>query len=250
MNIQRNKYRDGTFEDAKSSGYDIIQLKYDGNWCACITGTNEQSYYSDTYRLFKTEYGPSIPGTFIGELLRGTQWSRDPSRQGRYFVFDVLETGDGPMNLPYADRYRWLRMNTMKLPPHWQIVQNYRMVSQPAVWQQYVIENGFEGVVYHKSTALPGAELIREKRVFTLDGTAVALVPGEGKHDGRLGAIVFIQDNGVKATVGNGFSDDERQHIFDNPDLYIGRKGEFTANAVFESGNVRHARFVRWRDET
>lgn len=110
MNITRSKYKDGTYADAVAEGYDLFQLKYDGNWCVCESSDGLQDYYSDTYRrvgVQETPWSDCPSGLFIGELMRGTQWSTDPSRRGRFFVFDYLlgETD----STPYMRRYAYLR---------------------------------------------------------------------------------------------------------------------------------------------
>lgn len=246
MNLTRSKYRDSTYAEAVAAGYDLFQLKYDGHWCACIALKNTQAYLSDTYRQFADGKLTCPDGIYIGEYMRGTQWSLDPSRKGRFFVFDLTFEGDAR---PYADRYRLLRTRVATLPTHWQIVQNYRMQSRDSVWTESVEKNGFEGLVYHKSTALPGGELLREKRVFTLEGKVIRITPGEGKHLGRMGAVIVQLPDGTEASIGNGWGDDERQLISDTPEVFIGKTLELTTNAIFTSGNVRHARFVRWRED-
>lgn len=248
MNITRSKYKDGTLQDALSNGYDIIQLKYDGHFCYCISSNGVQDYFSDTGRLFATGSDGAPNGIFVGEFMRGTQWSKHPDRHGRFYIHDMLERDGTVLRDSYVLRYRLFRSLADRLPPHWKAVQNYRIQTREAVWQEFVVGQSFEGLVYHKSSGLPGQELIREKAIFTLDGPIMAVNPGEGKHEGRMGSVEVLV-NGTQVVVGNGWSDEDRTLIYAQPHLYIGRHLELATNAIFTSGNVRHARFVRWRPD-
>lgn len=249
MTIIRSTYKDGTYEEAKASGYDIIQLKYDGHFCICVAEGNHLTYISDTNRVFKEEDLPCPDGTYVGEFMRGTQWSKAPDRTGKYFIYDLLEDGQLPIgSLPYKERYLRLRARATEIPPLWQYVQLYRMQTFPVLWKEFIEGKGFEGVVFHKSNATAGSELLRCKRVFTLEGVVVDMKEGQGKHSGRLGSLIVMSGE-AKVTIGSGFSDEEREEIWLWPHRFTGKTLEYEANAKFKSGNVRHARFVRWRPD-
>ncbi len=244
--IPRSRYKDGTHADALAEGYDTIQLKYDGNFCYCRSDDNVQDYFSDTNRHFAQGIEPCPDGIYVGEYMRGTQWSEH--FKGAFFVFDMLPPNE---SASFIDRYR--RLQNLRVNPgfpvHWVLVRNYRIADRDYLWQHNVIEHGYEGLVYRRSRDPLGSPLIREKRTFTLDGRVIRFNPGEGKHEGRLGSLVVLVDSGAEVTIGSGWNDEEREYIYHNMDRYLGKWCEFTANAVFQSGNVRHARFVRWRTD-
>lgn len=252
--MNRNTYIDGTIQDALDNGYgmgfDIVQLKYDGNWCRMVSSGNYQQYFSDTDRqCLVTSF--SLPNcTLIGELMRGTQWAKNSERHGKFFIFDLWERDGQVQNTPYSRRYAKLRIMSPLLPENYIIVRNYRLQERQAVWDTFVEGSGYEGVVYRRSTGPIGDQIIREKKVFTLDGQVTGFVEGEGKHQGRLGALeVKIFSTGATTTVGNGFNDAMRQEIWGDRPSFLGRWLEFQANAVFASGATRHSRFLRWRED-
>lgn len=248
---RRAKYEDGDEQLAKSRGYDLVQLKLDGWFCRVESAGGIQQYYSDTDRVFHSTTFVGLPSfVALGEFLRGTQWSKAaPERSGHFHLFDLVEIDGFPLGETYARRYIRLRRMAESFPPTWHVVQNYRMAERGAVWARYVEQEGYEGLIYRRSDGLQDAPIIRHKKIFTLDGVVVGIEPGKGKHEGRMGALRVLLPNGTETSVGNGFDDQTRELVAVNPNLYIGRVVEFTANAVFESGNVRHGRFVRWRDD-
>lgn len=258
MPESRNKYTDSTREQALAAGCDIVQLKYDGWFCKAICLPDRTEFYSETSRLFATS-GPTLPGAIlVGEYMRGTQWSQDPSRKGLMFIFDCWALHDVPfVSETYKDRMTELRTALyaapyLGLPGIYRTVQNYHISHAAIVWESFVATGGYEGVVYRRSTGQIDDTLYREKNLLTFDGQVIGMEEGEGKHAGRLGYLrVIINSNGrlVETRVGNGFTDAQRIDIFDSKNYYVGKYCEFCANAQFESGNVRHGRFLRWRED-
>jgi hypothetical protein len=241
----RNTYIDGTYADALQRRCDIAQYKYDGWWCRVVSRGNVQEYFSDTDRKFAEDVHAMPDGVFYGEYMRGTQWSKHPDRHGRLFLFDLVELDDTPLSGTYRVRYKWLRSLAGQFPKHWSYVQNYRITERDTLWKQ--VEAGeYEGLVYRWSDGQQDHPIVREKFLHTLEGVVVEIVPGQGKHEGRMGAVKVQMKNGTVTSVGNGFGDAQRE---DAGPAWLGRTMEFTANAVFESGNVRHGRFVRWRED-
>lgn len=244
--IPRSRYKDGSVQEAISEGYDVIQLKYDGNFCWCQSIDNVQRYYSDTNRLFAETTLDCPNGVYIGEFMRGTQWSARFKDQ--FFLFDRLHPNP---SASFRDRYSALRAlyEGKLLPKDWKLVQNMPMRDRDNYWNQFIEKQGFEGLVYRRSSDPISGLILRDKKTFTLDGRVVGFIAGEGKHEGRLGSLKVELPTGVIVTVGGGWDDVERQYIWDNMDRYQGKWLELLTNAIFESGNVRHARFIRWRPD-
>lgn len=246
--MSRNLYINGDLELAKARGYDIVQLKYDGWWCKATFDAGVATYYSETSREFGASASFGLDGCIlIGEFMRGTQWSQNPARKGRFFVYDIWAIFGEPItDETYTVRYRLLRKLT--LPSVYTLVDCYRIDDFHATWERYVLREGWEGVVFRRSTSTVDDAVMRQKREYSLDGTVIGFTPGLGKYEGSLGAIKVAVNN-TTTDVGGGFTDDERTAIWNNQTLYLGRVMEFTANAIFESGAPRHPRFVRWRDD-
>lgn len=247
--MSRNLYLNGDYGLAVSRGYDLCQLKYDGWWCRAIHANGGVDFRSETDRSFGTAaIGGLDECTLIGEFLRGTQWSQHPDRKGRFFIYDLWTIFGEPItNESYLTRYRLLKK--LRLPATYSLVDTYRIDDQPALWARYVMREGWEGVVYRRSSSTLDDAVMREKREYSLDGTVIGFEPGRGKYEGSLGAVKVACGIGNSTSVGGGFSDAERTHIWGNQTAYLGRVMEYTANAIFESGAPRHPRFVRWRED-
>lgn len=248
----RNDYLNGDIDSARERGYDIVQLKYDGWWTRIVFTKEEVQFYSQTNRLYATmSPNTELVGTvLISEAMRGTQWSEHPDRKGKFFLHDIWQYQNAScQDMKYIDRYKLLRRVEPKLLDNFRVVACYPISEAEAVWQRFVMNEGYEGVVFRRTISPVDDVLMRYKREYTLDGIAVGYEMGIGKHEGRLGSIRFKLLNGTEAMVGGGYTDAEREEIVANWPHYLGRWGEFTANAVFESGNMRHARFVRWRED-
>lgn len=101
---------------------------------------------------------------------------------------------------------------------------------------------GGEGVMLNSS--IGKYEIKRSKELLKVKHTeertleVVDILEGTGKFEGMMGALV-VDYNGNKLGVGSGFTDAQRQAIWDNPDKYLGRSIEIdtfgeSANALGE----------------
>lgn len=88
---------------------------------------------------------------------------------------------------------------------------------------------------------------LKIKPTTTVEITLTGAVEGEGKHKGRLGALVGKTPLGVEVRVGTGFDDAERARLWAMRDQLPGMKCEIS----HQSGKVataRHPVFMRLRD--
>ena len=93
---------------------------------------------------------------------------------------------------------------------------------------------GGEGVMLNTANGL--YEIKRSKQLLKIKHTEEHILPvadileGTGKYEESMGALVCIYTNalGVQSYVGvgSGFTDAQREHIWNNPDLYIGKSVE------------------------
>jgi ATP-dependent DNA ligase len=181
--------------------------------------------------------------------MRGTQWSQDESLKGKFFIFDCWEYLNQLLDLTYRNRLRIVA--TLPLDQSHARVAIYPLDARDWFWNNFVENGRFEGIVYRSSVETKlQCEIIREKRVLTLEGRVVGFQPGKiGKYGHTLGALeIEIIPSGVKTTI-SGMTDAERDEIWTHKPEYLGRVCEFEASAIFKSGSVRHPRFVRWRTD-
>jgi DNA ligase-1 len=77
------------------------------------------------------------------------------------------------------------------------------------------VEGGGEGLMLHRADALwqPGrSDALRKlKPVPDEDARVVAHVPGNGRHAGRMGALLLEIPGGQRFALGTGFTDAQRE---------------------------------------
>lgn len=249
MRTARQDYLDKTYEEAREKGCDTVQLKYDGWWARVEIINGQGKVYTQTNRElphfgFQLTTEP-LSCTVIGELMFGTQWSQKDTLQGKIFLFDCWDyDGQGLEGIAYRNRYAVTRSLQHRLPANFQRVQNFPINDYEKIWSQYVASGLFEGVVFRDSKAAVGQPVYRFKNTFTDDYYVIGFREGEGKHAGRLGALICSQGD-----VGGGLSDEQREEIWNNQDKFRFRYCQVEGRARFESGALRHPNFIGWRPE-
>jgi DNA ligase-1 len=131
----------------------------------------------------------------------------------RYMIFDMPgETG--------AFSQRALRIAELLATAGvaWLLpVEHWRVSGRTALQEQLLqkVGDGAEGLVLHRADALWQAgrsdALRKLKPVPDDDARVVALLPGKGRHAGRMGALLLEMPNGKRFALGSGFSDAQRQ---------------------------------------
>ncbi|MBS0425872.1 MAG: DNA ligase [Proteobacteria bacterium] len=110
------------------------------------------------------------------------------------------------------------------------------------------IRLGGEGLMLHRGASLYRGErsgdLLKVKPHDDAEARVVAHLPGQGRHAGRLGALLVRTPEGVTFRLGGGFTDAQRA---DPP--AIGSTVTYRFNGTSAAGVPRFARFVRVRDD-
>lgn len=106
------------------------------------------------------------------------------------------------------------------------------------------VRDGGEGLVLHRG-ASPyrgerNADLVKFKPYDDAEARVIAQLPGRGKHEGRMGALLVETPEGKRFKLGGGFSDADR----DAPPA-IGSTVTYRYNGTNASGLPRFARFMR-----
>jgi DNA ligase-1 len=81
-----------------------------------------------------------------------------------------------------------------------------------------IMLNTFEGYYELKRSN----SLLKVKYVESMDLKVVDMLEGTNKYEGMMGALV-VDYKGYRVGVGSGFSDEERQRFWDNPEEIIGK---------------------------
>jgi len=242
-------YKDSNYDEALAAGCDVVQLKYDGWWSHIILNGPSIKYFSKTHREFRSDLTTNTRQCeIIAETLTGTQWAQTASRKDTAIAFDLASINSIALDsTTYRDRHALLRTLQPELPHNFSLVQNYPIAAFHELWETYVINMDYEGVVFRSTKWDLNHKLYRQKLIVTEDLTLISIYEGEGKHSGRLGGINGRTPEGIMVKVGGGFSDALREDIWNEPGKYLGRTFEIEARRKFASGSFRHPNFVKWK---
>jgi len=189
-----------------------------------------------------------------------------------FYIFDIIPISsfiEGHWNAPLYKRLEYLE----KLRPIFANSSKLKIVSgeevdldTPEGLEQYhaytekAIQSGLEGVMIKKLGAPYLCKRnnfwLKYKPTITVDLKVMGVEEGTGNNKKRLGALVChgIDNNReITVNVGTGFTDKERQEIWDNKNLIIGSFVEVLADSVSQNQDgtysLRFPRFVRFRDD-
>lgn len=157
---------------------------------------------------------PAHPGTFSQRLL-------------------VLKTALERLNLPWV-----------------QSVPQFKVASHSALREmlEKTMADGGEGLMLHRGSSLYRAErsddLLKMKTHDDAEARVVGHLPGKGKHQGRLGALLVETPAGLRFRLGTGFSDTQR----DAPPA-LGSWVTYRYRGLHPSGLPRFASFLRLRPD-
>ncbi len=103
----------------------------------------------------------------------------------------------------------------------------------PTVFTKYM-RLGYEGLMIKDISARyqfkRTKSLLKVKTMDTLDLTVTAIFPGTGKYENSLGGVKVAYKNGLTG-VGSGFTDEEREYYWNNPNEIIGKTIEVSYQA-------------------
>ena len=91
-------------------------------------------------------------------------------------------------------------------------------------------------------------DVMKVKEFHDVDLPIIGLEEGTGRHAGRLGAVK-IEFNGVAVKVGSGFSDEEREQVWNDQESFVGRIIEVRYQEVTPDGSLRFPTFVCFRND-
>lgn len=240
-------------------GFSIVEPKMDGWWVVVCVGEHSVTCYSSGAQVMWTRESEAYlkPAIFQGEWIERTNWAQGQEFKGKVYLHDVYQMGDTLVTQePYLARRSYLRQWLKKYPqteliemPMWTINHEKQL------WKQYVQEQHYEGLVYKNVDGKYGvqARIGRRKAAFTIDYICMGINEGGGRLAGKMGSLTGgLIINGIPTpvcSVGGGYSDQERQDIWDHKDEYMGKVFQASGKQVFSGGTLRHPNFDRWRED-
>ena len=167
-------------------------------------------------------------------------------REMRFMVFDLPAHG-GTLD----QRLPALNKLVESLDQPWvQAVPQQRVASDAALQKLLLrtVRAGGEGLMLHRGASMYRAgrsdDLIKVKTHEDTEAKVVAHLPGQGRHAGRLGALVVEMPSGQRFRLGAGLTDAERDHP-----PPVGSWVTYRFRGTHDSGVPRFASFVRVRDD-
>ncbi len=167
-------------------------------------------------------------------------------REMRFMVFDLPAHGG-----TFDQRLPALNQLVESLDQPWvQAVPQQRVASDAALQKLLLrtVRAGGEGLMLHRGASMYRAgrsdDLIKVKTHEDAEAKVVAHLPGQGRHAGRLGALVVEMPSGQRFRLGAGLTDAERDHP-----PPVGSWVTYRFRGTHDSGLPRFASFVRVRDD-
>lgn len=184
------------------------------------------------------------------ELATSTVRSQTPSdaawREMRFMVFDLpAQPGDFDARLAALRKLLPITQAPWVVP-----VAQQRATTHEALQTllNKTVKLGGEGLMLHRGSAPyrgeRNADLLKFKPYDDAEARVVGHAPGQGKHAGRVGALIVETPQGRRFKLGSGLTDAQRR---DPP--AIGTWVTYRYNGTNPSGLPRFARFMRVRPE-
>ena len=200
---------------------------------------------------------------FDGELVNGNfnnsssaiRRKNQTNTDTRYYLFDRLEADEwgsvtreqGHRSLLLARDFVGFSGEELKLVP------THRATPEEFMrYYNHFLDQGYEGAMVKDPMGhyrfKKHRDWIKIKPAEDLDLRVESLVQGEGKYSGMLGAAI-VKYKGKRVSVGSGFSDEERQQFWEDPNSIKGKIIEVRFHEETPDGSLRHPRFVKIRED-
>ena len=168
----------------------------------------------------------------------------DAWRRVRFMVFD-LPAHSGR----FTERMQAYQSLVQQLHQPWvQAVAQERVASHAELMARLdrLVKAGGEGLMLHRGDSLYRAErnndLLKVKTHEDAEARVLQHLPGQGRHTGRMGALLVETREGIRFRLGTGFTDAQRSH----PPA-VGDRVTYRFRGINEIGVPRFASFVRLR---
>lgn len=167
-------------------------------------------------------------------------------RDIKFMVFD-LPAHAGPFSARNAELHQ--RVPALNKP--WLVAVLQQEVADHESLQALMdstVRQGGEGLVLHRLDSAYRAgrsrDLLKFKPADDADARVIAIVPGRGRHQGKMGALLLETAEGLRFKLGTGFDDATRR----NPPA-VGSWISFRFRGETDNGVPRFASFLRVRTD-
>lgn len=256
-----------------------LSPKFDGYRCIAVIDCGTVTLFSrngtvfDNFPSIEESLLESFPnqqlildGEIMSDDFQSMQKSAFASKRGttvgdvKFHVFDCVDyiewiTDDFVQKK--SKRYETLKNLSKSFKSNVVMVQQdliYDMKDVLAAEQLY-ISQGFEGAMtcpdipYYRGKK--SNTLMKWKTMVSEDCEIIGFYEGKDdtRHKGRLGGFVLKQEDGKECECGSGFSDEDRDYIYQNQAEFLGRIVEVKYQEKTNHGILRFPVFIRYRDD-
>ena len=262
-----------------------VEPKLDGIRCFAIVENGEAKLFARSGKLisnFDSTIGVALgelgDGCYDGELmgedfvaLMRQAYRKDNAEIDDAYLtlFDYLsleEWKTGDVDHTTKERYTVLKrkvgsLNLRELvtnpgePLYLNVVERHEVpanLEDIMTLHHTFVQDGYEGAMV-KTIDAPyrfgrSYDVMKVKEFHDVDLPIIGLEEGTGRHAGRLGAVK-IDFNGVIVKVGSGFSDEQREQVWNDQPGFMGRIIEVRYQEVTPDGSLRFPTFVCFRND-
>lgn len=239
----------------KIKGDYIITEKLDGNRCVVIKDNGVVKSFTRQGKQYEglEEIESDIAGlehddiVFDGELIADIDGStieiyaettskarsKGANKTGLVFhIFDMLplkdfQSGKSKDNCVRRKSYLSEIFEYNSLPHCKEVVPLYigNNLSEVEHWMGVASENSWEGLMVNMDkpyTCKRSDSILKVKVMSTCDVRVIDFEEGTGKYEGKLGAMI-VDYKGFNCGVGSGFTDSDREYIWNHQKEYFGK---------------------------
>ena len=260
----------GVYASPKLDGYRCLAVIADGSVTLYSRNGSVYSNFPQVEEelLNKFKCDVVLDGEIMSDDFQSMQQSAFASTRGttvgdvKFHVFDFIpysEWQTGKFKMKKSDRLTLLNKmdKVIKGCKNIVLVDQEKTSSIDRVLQlekQYMAL-GYEGVMvvpdipYYKGRK--SNRLMKFKTMLSQDCEIVGFYEGTAgtRNEGRLGGLVLKQENGLTCECGSGFSDDDRDYIWNNQSEFLGRLAEIKYQELTNHDVMRFPIFMRWRND-
>ncbi len=179
-------------------------------------------------------------------IVRDHDASDEEWRRVRFLVFDLPDArGD------FNHRLMRLRRLVAEARVPWlRAIEQFKVADEAELRRRLraVVSAGGEGLMLHRGAsgyhAGRGSDLLKLKPLWDAEAVVIAHLPGKGKYQGLLGALLVRDAQGHVFRIGTGFRDATRR----NPPP-IGSTITYRYRGLTRNGLPRFASFLRIRND-
>lgn len=193
--------------------------------------------------------GEIISGDYVGTM--NNLFTKTKNKIGIYYIFDIMPLGEfylGKSKYNYIERKQSLKKLSKIKGDNLDYVFPLTILQSPTIEQlervtEGAVKQGYEGIMVKNTSALyeckRSINWLKLKPFFSDEFPIIGFENGAGKYKNTLGKVI-IDVNGIGVGVGSGFTDVQRDKIWNNQDKYLGKHLEVQyQEKIKKTGSLR-----------